>query len=87
MVFGTYESSIRLRLARELYRQHPKKVALKEILAHYNAGVILKGRLERLTSSGDLSFNGKHYHYKGRQNVFSIIDLISTFLRKVYGLK
>ncbi len=87
MVFGTYESSIRLRLARELYRHHPKKVTLKEILAHYNAVIILKGRLERLTSSGDLIFDGKYYHYKGRQNVFSIIDLVSSFLRRAYGLK
>lgn len=87
MVFGTYESSIRLRLIREIYRDFPKRTALKEILVRYNARVILQGRLERLTSSGDLSFDGKSYHYINRQNIFSIIDLISSFLKKIYRLK
>lgn len=81
-VFGPYESSIRLRLIRELYKDHPVGASLEQILNRYNAQMVLKRRLDRLMCSGDLVSESSIYKLKNRKNYFTITDFIVAALRK-----
>jgi hypothetical protein len=82
-VFGPYESSIRIRLIRELY-EHPEGLSWKQILQQYNSCMILTIRLERLLSSGDILYDGQCYKLKRKGNIFCWLEFGSEFLRKIY---
>lgn len=82
-IFGPYESSIRLRLVRELYKNYPHGSSLEEILKRYNAQSILKKRLDRLICSKDLALEGSVYKLKNRRNYFTITDGVVAALRKM----
>ena len=84
-VFGPYETSVRVRLIRELYQAYPQGRTLKQILVHYNDEYILQQRLKRLVGSRDLFFDGTHYRYQKHFNFFGVINFLVDALRKVYG--
>src|SRR3989338_2095143 len=60
-VFGLHESSIRIRMLRELYAARPRGLSREELLERYNADVILRRRLERLMASGEVTLQGTEY--------------------------
>ncbi len=85
-IFGTYESSIRLRIVRELSEAATAGLTWDELLQRYNDEMILKIRLDRLLVSKELSFDGAYYRVQKKPNVFSMITAISQVFRKLYGL-
>ena len=82
-LLGPYETSIRLRLIRELYRGPLSGMSAKELLENYNAVFILEKRLKRLTTSGELIRQGEIYKINKQINVFFFIDFIVVFLQKI----
>ncbi len=69
--FGLLESAIRARLMWELHKFHPRPLSLPELMRDYNAETILKVRLERLSATKEIIFDGKNY-YPGSQMSFFV---------------
>ena len=83
-VFGPYESSIRLRLLRELEIAGAQGLTQEEILARYNTEIILNRRLNRFIGSGEVVLLGDSFKLgKVKKNVFSFLEDMAQFLKKV----
>ena len=82
-IIGPYESSIRIRLIRELFSVFPEGLSLPEILKRYNAEMILKGRLERFVGSGEVIFDGLSYRAGKDRYAFIILESAGRYLKKV----
>ena len=54
-IFGPYETSVRMRLVREIDKAGTKGISLEALLGRYNAGTIVDLRLRRLMGSGDIT--------------------------------
>lgn len=74
--FGPSETSIRIRLVRELALAKEGYV-LAELLSKYNTAVILDKRLKRLLGSGDIAREGDRYFVRKKSNVFLVIDAVA----------
>ena len=86
-IFGIHESSIRMRLLRELYAARPLALSLDELLSRYNAQTILKKRLERLLASGEINSDGTRYRIQNPSNFFLFKDFIARKILKIVGHK
>lgn len=82
-VYGIYESSIRIRIMRELYEALPKGLTLEELLNRYNADYILRTRLERLVGSGQVIYDGAVYRIGKCPFVFLMLDYMACAIKKV----
>ncbi|HOW36120.1 MAG TPA: hypothetical protein PL155_06885 [Candidatus Omnitrophota bacterium] len=83
LVFGPYESSVRLRVLRELYKEFPRGMLPRELLSRYNARTVVDRRLDRLVSSGEIELKDGVYRVKNRKNYFTVSDIIVGKLRKI----
>ena len=81
-VFGPYETSVRMRLVREIAAAGPAGIALKELGTSYNAGTIVDMRLGRLMGSGDIVEQDGLYRVTRPKNLFFIFDAIAGVLKK-----
>ena len=81
-VFGPYESSIRLRLIRELYRQHPQGLSVGQLYERYNNTVILKRRVARLLAARSITVCGAKYQVSNRPSFFSIADMMARLISR-----
>ena len=86
-VFGPYESSLRLRLIRELSEVYPKGLTWQEITQRYNRDIILKRRLKRLIHARELISDGEKYRRKRRVSFFILMDAISLWIESLSGFK
>lgn len=80
-VFGPYESSIRVRLIREVAAGPAEGSDLNRILQNYNPAVILQKRINRLLSSGELQGEGS-YRIRNNQNIFFFLNRMTEVLKK-----
>lgn len=83
-VFGIIESSIRIRLLAEIVPRGTGGITLKELYRTYNRDSIVKKRLERFLSTGDISYDGKQYRIARRFSPFSIPGTAFSLLWKLY---
>lgn len=81
-VFGPYESSIRLRLIRELYRRYPQGLTLGELYERYNNLVILKRRLARLLAARSITVCGERYQVTNRPSFFTVADALARVISR-----
>jgi hypothetical protein len=84
-VFGPYETSVRMRLVREIAAAPPEGISMKELLQRYNHESIVNLRLKRLIGSGDIIEKDGRYRVGNRQNFFFIFDLIARVIKKWIG--
>lgn len=84
-IYAMYESSIRIRILREISMRTPAVMSLSEILNKYNARLILQKRLARLVSAGDLRQNGEVYSPGHPLSVFLIYIEMVKILRAIFG--
>jgi len=84
-IFGPYESSVRLRILREIYSVSPKGMSLEGLLSRYSAAWILERRMNRFISAGDVTFDGKTYSLRKQKNFFVFADNVSAWIRKLTG--
>jgi len=81
-VFGPYETSVRMRLIREISRGGPKGISLQDLLGRYNSEVIVNVRLQRLIGSGDIIEKDGLYRVYNNSNFFFIFDAIAGVIKK-----
>ena len=81
-VFGPYETSVRMRLVREIGVAGPKGISMEELSGRYNHQTIVDLRLQRLIGSGDIVENKGLYQAGRKQNFFFIFDAIAGVLKK-----
>jgi hypothetical protein len=84
-VFGPYETSVRMRLVREIAQGGSNGISLEEILKHYNPQTIVNIRLQRLIGSGDIIEKDGLYRIGHSQNFFFIFDAIAGKIKEWIG--
>lgn len=83
-ILGVMESSVRIRLLKEIYDAKEKGITLKQILIKYNKDVILQKRLERFLAVGQIKrINGK-YQLEEKFTPYSIPNLVIRLIWKLY---
>lgn len=82
-VLGPYESSIRLRLVRELYRAFPQSLTPAQLFDRYNARWILERRIQRLLTSGDIVCRDRRYYLVKKYNAFFLADKVAQMLARL----
>jgi len=80
-VFGPYETSVRMRLVREMAAS-PGGLSIGELLQRYNTETIVNLRLRRLMGSGDIIEKNGFYQVSSSKNLFFIFDAIAGILKK-----
>jgi len=81
-LFGPFETSVRVRLVREIARGGLKGISHQELLQRYNAQTIVNIRLRRLTGSGDIIEQSGLYRAGNTHNLFFFVDAIAGVIKK-----
>jgi len=84
-IFGPYETSVRMRLVREIAKGGMEGILPEELLARYNAKTIVDIRLQRLLGAGDIVEKNGKYRVLRDQNVFYVFDAIAGVIKKWIG--
>jgi hypothetical protein len=84
-VFGPYETSIRMRLVREIAKGASKGISMQELLSAYNPETIINIRLRRLVGSGDVIEKNGIYQPGNKKNFFFIFDAIASTIKQWIG--
>lgn len=84
-VFGPYETSVRMRLIREVARSPSAGISMEELLARYNNEGIVNVRLQRLTGSGDIIEKNGFYQTGRKGNFFFMFTAIAGVLKQWIG--
>lgn len=84
-VFGVIESSIRIRILEIIQSFQKQGLSYRQLLTYYNANIILKKRLTRLVSSGDLVLKDGKYQIGKRISFLYFPAYLTRFLLKLYG--
>lgn len=77
-VFGAYETSVRMRLLREIASAGPEGLSEGEILQRYNPETITRLRLGRLAGAGYIIEQGGSYRLSASPDLFFIFALLSS---------
>lgn len=86
-VFGPYETSVRMRLIREIFKASPKGLTQSELDRCYNHETIARIRVRRLIGSHYLVEQEGAYRVGPATNVFFVFDIITGVLKKMIGQK
>ncbi len=81
-VFGPYETSVRMRLVREIALAPPGGISMEELARCYNTEIMVNLRLQRLLGSGDIIEKDGLYRIGREGNFFFIFDAIAAVLKK-----
>ena len=84
-IFGPYETSVRMRLIREIAWGAAKGISSQELADRYNAKVMVDIRLQRLVGSGDIAQKDGRYRVIKSGNLFFIFDAIAGILKRWIG--
>jgi hypothetical protein len=84
-IFGPYETSVRMRLVREIALGGTDGLLHQELLGRYNAETIVEIRLRRLLGSGDIIEKDGLYRCGRPGNFFFVFDIIAGALGKWIG--
>jgi hypothetical protein len=82
-IFGVYESSIRIRLIREIDNYRLSGVLFVDLLEHYNDEEIIRKRIARLISSGEIKSINDKYIINNKCGIFSIQVIVINYLKKL----
>ncbi len=82
-VFGPSETSIRIRLVRELWEAKGGRLIHDELLKRYNGRLILERRLQRLLLAGEILERQGKYILIGKGNAFFMIDAFAGLIQKI----
>lgn len=85
-VFGPSETSIRIRLVRELW-EAKGRITHEELFKRYNGRMILERRLQRLVYAGQISERQGKYVLISKANAFFVIDVVAGLIQKILNQK
>lgn len=83
-ILGVMESSIRIRLLKEIYEAKDRGIDMKQILKKYNKDVILHKRLQRFLSAGEISFCEGQYQLEKKFTPYTLPDFAIRMIWKLY---
>jgi len=83
-IFGPYESSLRLRLLRELGDVYPEGLTREQLFARYNLEDVVQRRLGRLLASQELVLKEGKYALRNPHNFFIVSEKVAIWLRRFY---
>ena len=86
-VFGPYETSVRMRLVREIFKGQREGITAEQLSCRYNNEIITAIRLRRLTGSKYIIEKDGTYKAGSATNVFFIFDIFVKVLLKAIGRK
>lgn len=86
-VFGPYETSVRMRLVREIGNAPSKGMPMAILNQRYNNETIVNIRLRRLLGSKYIKEHNGSYTAGVANNVFFVFDIVVKFLVKMIGPK
>ena len=84
-IFGPYETSIRMRLVREIAKGKEAGISFEALLKSYSDKTILDIRLRRLVGSGDVIEKDGIYYQGSKRNFFFAFETIALTLKKWIG--
>ena len=84
-IFGVSISSIRIQILDLISQSKLKGVSTKVILMKYNRDIILRTRLNRLISSGEIKRSGDYFVAHKRFSYFIIHTYVLVLMYKLYG--
>jgi hypothetical protein len=82
-VFGPSETSIRIRLVRELREIKGGRLTHDELLKKYNGRLILERRIQRLLYAGEIIEQNGKYVLLNKANAFFMIDAVAGLIQKI----
>lgn len=82
-VFGPSETSIRIRLLREIQEQKGGRLTHEALLTKYNGEMILKRRIQRLLLAQTIVERNGRYEIKNKSNAFFLIDAMASLIQRV----
>ena len=86
-IFSVYlnlDSSLHVRILREMENAGRKGLSYKELLGKYNKKIILNKRLLRLVNSGEIIIVRNTYQLQKRFSTLLVREKILVFLSKLY---
>ena len=86
-VFGPYETSVRMRLVREIFNAPAEGIRADELDRRYNNTTIVEIRLRRLTGSQYILEDKGVYRIGSTINAFFVFDIMTGILNKMIGKK
>ena len=84
-VFGVIESSLRIRLLQIIVKAGEKGISYQTITKVYNRDRIIKKRLVRLITSGELTQKNSLYQINKHFSFFYVPAYFARILKKLYG--
>lgn len=81
-VFGPSETSIRIRIVRELAQAKGGRLTHDELIRRYNGRLILERRLKRLILAQEIIEQNGTYVLRGKANAFFLIDAVANWISK-----
>lgn len=84
-VFGPSETSIRIRLLRELSENESRRLSHEALLTRYNGRMILERRIQRLILAGEIREENGRFVLQNKSNAFFMIDAVAALLQKFTG--
>lgn len=84
-IFGVIESSIRIRLLEIIEQAGTVGLSYAAILKKYNCKIIVKKRLLRLTTSGELKTENDQYALGKTFSLFLIPAYLALVMKKLYS--
>jgi len=82
-VFGPSETSIRIRLVRELEGVKGGRLTHDELLKKYNGRLILERRIQRLLYAGEIVEQNGKYVLLNKANAFFMIDAVAGLIQRI----
>lgn len=85
-IFGAIESAIRVRLLNMVAETGSRGLRKTVLMKKYNKNIIIRKRLLRLVSSGELAVENNQYRINKRISLIFIPVYITEFMHRIYGL-
>ena len=85
--FSVFESSVTVRLLREIAGAGNKGITRDALWLKYSTSTIVKERLDRLVASGEIKKAGNAYWRTPRHSVFAGREYLSVIFRRLFPTK
>ena len=84
-IFGLLATSVRIRVITEIAKNGTHGLTYNDLLKQYNRDMIVKTRLDRFVSSGDIVYKRKTYAINQGIRFFMLPDFLLHLMEVIYG--
>lgn len=83
-LFGPVTTSLRIQLLIEIQKKGKTGISYLQLLKKYNRDIIVRKRLDRLVSIGEIQKNGNVYQYKEKISYFRLHTFVLVLLNRLF---